>query len=143
MLRICFLQRWFNLSDPAAEEALYDSPALRRFAGVNLGRRACAAFVLVNVYMHRIRLAPMGTKVSGGRSNGAFRTKASTRGRRPSAKSRPRWSASSACRKTAGYAEALQVRLTAFQLRTFLFTRDALVTLVHCTFDIWSTGAAC
>ncbi len=40
MLRICFLQHWFNLSDPGAEEALYDSPALRRFAGVDLGRAA-------------------------------------------------------------------------------------------------------
>ncbi len=38
MLRIYFLQHWFNLSDPAAEEALYDSPALRRFAGVDIGR---------------------------------------------------------------------------------------------------------
>jgi transposase, IS5 family len=38
MLRIYFLQHWFNLSDPAAEEALYDSPLLRRFAGVDLGR---------------------------------------------------------------------------------------------------------
>jgi IS5 family transposase len=40
MLRIYFLQHWFNLSDPAAEEGLYDSPALRRFAGVDLGRAA-------------------------------------------------------------------------------------------------------
>ncbi len=38
MLRIYFLQHWFNLSDSAAEEALYDSSALRRFAGVDLGR---------------------------------------------------------------------------------------------------------
>ena len=38
MLRIYFLQHWFTLSDPGAEEALYDSPALRRFAGVDLGR---------------------------------------------------------------------------------------------------------
>ena len=38
MLRIYFVQHWFNLSDPAAEEALYDSAALRRFAGVDLGR---------------------------------------------------------------------------------------------------------
>jgi len=38
MLRVYFLQHWFNLSDPAAEEALYDSAALRRFAGVDLGR---------------------------------------------------------------------------------------------------------
>lgn len=38
MLRVYFVQHWFNLSDPAAEEALYDSPALRRFVGVDLGR---------------------------------------------------------------------------------------------------------
>jgi transposase, IS5 family len=31
MLRIYFLQQWFNLSDPAVEEALYDSLAMRRF----------------------------------------------------------------------------------------------------------------
>ena len=91
MLRVYFLQHWFNLSDPAAEEALYDSPALRRFAGVDLGRaparvehpfrilkhvfgfvkvrfrglkknhhHMCAAFALVNLYMHRKRLHPMG-----------------------------------------------------------------------------------
>jgi IS5 family transposase len=40
MLRIYFPQHWFNLSDPGAEDALYDSPALRGFAGVDLGRAA-------------------------------------------------------------------------------------------------------
>jgi transposase, IS5 family len=39
-LRIYFLQHSFNLSDPAADEALYDSRALRRFVGVDLGRAA-------------------------------------------------------------------------------------------------------
>ena len=38
MLWIHFLQHWFNLSNPAAEEALYDSRALRRFVGIDLGR---------------------------------------------------------------------------------------------------------
>jgi IS5 family transposase len=37
MLRIYFLQQWFNLSDPAAEDAIYDSESMRRFAGVDLG----------------------------------------------------------------------------------------------------------
>jgi IS5 family transposase len=37
MLRIHFLQHWFNLSDPAMEEALYESPSLRAFAGIDLG----------------------------------------------------------------------------------------------------------
>jgi IS5 family transposase len=37
MLRTYFLQQWFNLSDPDVEEALYESAALRRFVGVDLG----------------------------------------------------------------------------------------------------------
>lgn len=36
MLRIYFLQQWFDLSDPAAEDALYDSEAMRRFTRVEL-----------------------------------------------------------------------------------------------------------
>ena len=40
MLRIYFLQHWFNLSDPGAEDALYESPVLRGFAGIDLGRAA-------------------------------------------------------------------------------------------------------
>ena len=38
MLRIHFVQHWFNLADLACEEALYDSASLRRFVGINLGR---------------------------------------------------------------------------------------------------------
>jgi IS5 family transposase len=38
MLRIYFLQQWFNLSDPAVEETLYDSPVTRQFAGIDLGK---------------------------------------------------------------------------------------------------------
>src|SRR6059058_805271 len=37
MLRIYFLQQWFNLSDPAVEEALYDSAVMRQFVGIDLG----------------------------------------------------------------------------------------------------------
>ncbi|MGD0976536.1 MAG: IS5 family transposase, partial [Candidatus Korobacteraceae bacterium] len=37
MLRIYFLQQWFNLSDPAVEEALYDSVVMRQFVGIDLG----------------------------------------------------------------------------------------------------------
>jgi len=40
MLRIYFLQHWYDLSDPAAEDALYDSEAMRRFVGVELGEDA-------------------------------------------------------------------------------------------------------
>jgi IS5 family transposase len=38
MLRIYFLQQWYGLSDEALEDALYDSQALRGFAGIELNR---------------------------------------------------------------------------------------------------------
>ena len=40
MLRIYCLQQWYNLSDPGAEEALYDIQSMRAFAGLELGRDA-------------------------------------------------------------------------------------------------------
>ena len=40
MLRIYFLQQWYALSDPGAEEALYDIQSMRQFAGLDLGRDA-------------------------------------------------------------------------------------------------------
>ena len=40
MLRIYCMQNWFNLSDPAMEDALYDSESMRRFAGVELSQDA-------------------------------------------------------------------------------------------------------
>jgi len=36
MLRIYFVQQWLNLSDPQAEDTLYDSESVRRFVGVEL-----------------------------------------------------------------------------------------------------------
>ena len=38
MLRMHFVQHWFNLADEACEEALLDSASLRRFVGIDLGR---------------------------------------------------------------------------------------------------------
>lgn len=37
MLRMYFVQHWFNLADEACQEALLDSTALRRFVGIDLG----------------------------------------------------------------------------------------------------------
>jgi IS5 family transposase len=37
MLRVYFLQQWYALADEALEDALYDSQALRTFAGIDLG----------------------------------------------------------------------------------------------------------
>jgi IS5 family transposase len=40
MLRIYCLQQWYPLSDPGAEEALYDIQSMRAFCGLELGRDA-------------------------------------------------------------------------------------------------------
>jgi IS5 family transposase len=40
MLRIYFLQQWFNLSDPQAEDAIYGNESMRCFARVELGAAA-------------------------------------------------------------------------------------------------------
>ena len=52
MLRIYFLQHWFNLSDPGAEDALYESPVLRGFAGVDLGRAAAPDESTILTFRH-------------------------------------------------------------------------------------------
>src|SRR5437870_13642573 len=37
MLRMYFVQHWFNLSDARVEDALYDSAVMRQFVGLDLG----------------------------------------------------------------------------------------------------------
>ncbi len=38
MLRIYFLQHWFNQFDPGAEDALYGFRSVRRFVGIDMSR---------------------------------------------------------------------------------------------------------
>jgi transposase, IS5 family len=60
MLRIYFVQQWFNLSDPGAEEALYESPALRRFTGVDLGRAAAPDETTICKFRHLLEEHDLG-----------------------------------------------------------------------------------
>lgn len=81
MLRIHFLQHWFNLSDPAAEEALYDSRSMRNFVGIDLGKEPVPDETTICKFRHILEannlgerlfkligeyLAENGLKVSGG-----------------------------------------------------------------------------
>lgn len=63
MLRIYFLQQWFNLSDPAVEEALYDSRALRAFAGIDLGREGAPDETTVCKFRHLLEAHSLGEQV--------------------------------------------------------------------------------
>jgi len=60
MLRIYFLQHWFNLSDPGMEEALYDSRAMRRFAGIDLGREAVPDETTICKFRHLLEENDLG-----------------------------------------------------------------------------------
>ncbi|MBL6752278.1 MAG: IS5 family transposase [Nevskia sp.] len=63
MLRIHFLQAWFNLSDPAVEEALYDSEAMRRFVGIDLGQERAPDETTICKFRHLLERNRLGKKV--------------------------------------------------------------------------------
>ncbi len=63
MLRVHFLQHWFNLSDPAVEEALYDSAAMRAFAGVDLGRAPAPDETTVCNFRHLLETHGLGKRI--------------------------------------------------------------------------------
>jgi IS5 family transposase len=63
MLRIYFLQQWFNLSDPAAEEALYDSMAMRQFAGIDLGREPAPDETTILRFRHLLESHDLGRQL--------------------------------------------------------------------------------
>lgn len=60
MLRMYFLQHWFNLSDPAVEEALYDSPTMRAFVGIDLGREPVPDETTVCKFRHLLEEHGLG-----------------------------------------------------------------------------------
>jgi IS5 family transposase len=65
MLRIYFLQQWFNLADPAVEEALYDSATLRAFAGIDLGAEPVPDETTVCKFRHLLEEHNLGEEILG------------------------------------------------------------------------------
>jgi IS5 family transposase len=65
MLRIYFLQQWFNLSDPAVEEALNDSSVMREFAGIDLGREPVPDETTVCKFRHLLEQHEIGAAMLG------------------------------------------------------------------------------
>ena len=61
MLRIYFLQRWFNLSDPAVEEALHDSVV----AGIDLGCEPAPDETTVCKFRHLLEAHQLGEQILG------------------------------------------------------------------------------
>jgi IS5 family transposase len=63
MLRLYFLQQWFNLSDPGLEDALYESPVLRRFAGIDLGREPVPDETTILNFRHLLEKHDLGRSI--------------------------------------------------------------------------------
>ena len=56
ILRIYFLQQWYSLSDPGAEEALYDMHSMRNFVGLNLGHDAIPDETTILNFRHLLEI---------------------------------------------------------------------------------------
>ncbi len=63
MLRIHCLQLWFDLSDPAVEEALYDSRAMRAFVGIDLGSEPVPDETTVMRFRHLLEQHQLGARI--------------------------------------------------------------------------------
>ncbi len=63
MLRIHFLQHWFNLSDPAVEEALYESTSMREFVGIDLGREPVPDETTMLHFRHLLERHDLGRQI--------------------------------------------------------------------------------
>jgi IS5 family transposase len=63
MLRIYFLQNWFNLSDPAVEESIYDSLSMREFVGIDLGREGAPDETTVCKFRHLLEQHELGKRI--------------------------------------------------------------------------------
>lgn len=60
MLRTYFVQQWLNLSDPGVEELLYESAAVRRFVGVDLGIAAAPDETTILRFCHLLEEHDLG-----------------------------------------------------------------------------------
>jgi IS5 family transposase len=63
MLRLHCLQQWFNLLDPAEEEAVYDSRAMRQFVGIDLGREPAPDETTICKFRHLLETHQLGQQL--------------------------------------------------------------------------------
>jgi len=63
LLRIHFLQPWFNLSDPAVKEALYDTPMFGEFAGLDIGADSLPDESTILRFRHLLQQHELGPRI--------------------------------------------------------------------------------
>jgi IS5 family transposase len=65
MLRIYFLQQWYSLADEALEDALYDSQAMRTFAGIDLSVEAVPDATTLLNFRHLLEAHDLTRRIFG------------------------------------------------------------------------------
>ena len=60
MVRMYFVQHWFNLADGGCEDALLDSTSLRRFVGIDLGRERVPDATTLLKFRRRLETHKLG-----------------------------------------------------------------------------------
>ena len=65
MLRLYFLQQWYARADEAIEDAIYDSQALRTFAGIDLGSEAVPDATTLLHFRHLLEAHDLGRRIFG------------------------------------------------------------------------------
>ena len=63
MLRLYFLAQWYALAGEALEDALYDSQAMRNFAGIDLGIEAVPDATTLLHFRHRLEAHDLGRRI--------------------------------------------------------------------------------
>jgi IS5 family transposase len=63
LLRLHCLHQWFTLSDPAVEEALSDSRAMRQFVGIDLGREPVPDETTICKFRHLVEAHQLGEQL--------------------------------------------------------------------------------
>lgn len=63
MLKIYFLQKWYNISDPTMEESLYDSHAMKKFVGIDLGNESAPDESTILKFRHLLEERGLGEKI--------------------------------------------------------------------------------
>jgi IS5 family transposase len=63
ILRMYFLQLRFNLSDPAVEQAPYESVSMRTFVGIDLGVEAVPDETTICKFRHLLEKQALGKKL--------------------------------------------------------------------------------
>ena len=63
MIRIHLLQQWYDLSDPGAEEALYDVLSMQRFAGIDLGTAPAPDETTICKFRHLLEKHDLGKRM--------------------------------------------------------------------------------